>query len=447
MTRRVTTRELVFLVVLAILCVFCKADGGQFVVPPGQAARDPLRAHGAFVPKARWDKRLDVGHRDDAAGIKIVGGKVRAEKAVKELKAGGEWFKLELIGIGGHAGLRSGAASGTAAGGSIPVTSDGQGNAVYEIVPGQTLTYLVAEKVRFPNGWVFAPELKMVVQPWVTCTERPADASFTFEFAPPEGAELSWHLQRPLTQADKDRGSVRPEFIVGSYVVKVDGLKTFHLPAPVAIAADGKWIKGTFDAPVKLASGAWLLTKRFPAAWVAAAALPIRFDATFGMQTAGASSALSDLQVFSGPYACNGTVTSMSAYCYKNPAVAFTLGIYSETGALLADTGGGNTPTSAGWSASQNLDTPLVQTGSLALWFSLEPAAGGLYWYYDNEAASTGYRDWAATASPSAGVLRNPIPGYMYPTGGDYHISMKAVYTPAAAGGGAANLTGSALAP
>ena len=125
----------------------------------------------------------------------------------------------------------------------------------------------------------------------VVLRKRPASNVVTL---PIQSRGLKFYYQGPLTQAEKERGIVRPENIIGSYAVYHENKrnfeyktgKAFQIYRPKIIDANEDWVWG--DLHIDTAKGK--LTIAIDPAWLDNAAYPVIVDPEFGYMSIGSSS-------------------------------------------------------------------------------------------------------------------------------------------------------------
>jgi hypothetical protein len=215
-----------------------------------------------------------------------------------------------------------------------------------------------------------------------------------FDLDLPSDAQL--HYQPALTPEEIDERSVRPEEVVGSYAVYGRFGKFGHL-------YPGRWTDARGETcKAEIAWDGRQLRLVLPQKWTEAdsRAWPVTKNLTFGHDgtpltqyswsgnycTANGASA----NGYSAPATAN--ITGMACCCDVNPAQQFTLGVHSDNtkpNTVLADTGGGVSPTSKAWSADQTLDAPYGMTLNQKLWLAWHQANTVINHYYD---AATGYK-------------------------------------------------------
>jgi len=131
----------------------------------------------------------------------------------------------------------------------------------------------------------------------VILKEKPASNKLEFSI---ETKGLSFFYQRELTQEEKDKGTIRPDNIVGSYAVycsenKINYVggklyrtgKVGHIYRPKIIDSAGNWVWGELNIDVKKK----LLTVTIPQEFLDTAVYPVRHAAglLFGYDTIGSS--------------------------------------------------------------------------------------------------------------------------------------------------------------
>ena len=296
------------------------------------------------------------------------------------------------------------------------------------------LTIEEARELRFPDGSIFAPEFGLTVAT-LALDRRPAEPFVDFDLDLPAGVQLAY--QPAVTPAERDGNGVigpatRPAWAVGSFGAFLGGAKLGHIPRPFAVDADGNWTWGA--AEVLNLGGQLVYRKTFPAAWLAAARLPLVVDASMGYTTAGGTTSTfaANYVGLAGGYAGVGSATSVSMYCFKNPAAQVTLGIYNAAKSLQRDTAGGSTPTAAAW-VTLNLDSAAALAEGVVYWLAWNWDGTSTYYYdvvdqHDNTYIASTYVHGTLPAGPLGTMSYSSVNGQK--------ISIYATYTPTAAGGG-----------
>jgi len=259
------------------------------------------------------------------------------------------------------------------------------------------------DEVTFPDGTKWSPEFGLVQFDFTFYT-KPKSNHIVLDIDLPPKAEL--YYQPELTQEEIDEGCIRPDWVVGSYAVYLEGRKLGHFARPHATDANGNWTWGTlqWDESTKK------LTKIIPQEWLDNAAYPITIDPTFGRTTAGGTgyTQRQQYQYSYGPFTApeNGTITDVYwyGYIYRGNSGTMYYGVH--------DKGAGDYPGTL-------LGSNSVGIGGGAAWRSVSglsiPMTGGNTYYLSNTSTywtNYGYYD---SGSSGNGLWRKYKPGYASP--------------------------------
>lgn len=244
------------------------------------------------------------------------------------------------------------------------------------------------------------------------------------------------HYQAALTQQKIDERSFRSEEVVGSYAIYGRHGKLGHLYPGWWTDARGEKCKA------EIAWDSRQLRLALPQKWMQAdsRAWPVTKNLTFGHDgTPGTENSWSGNYCLANGSSANGysapataNITGMAVCCNVNPAQQITLGVYADNtkpAAVLADTGGGNTPTTKAWTADQALDAPYGMTSGQKVWLAFHQPNTIVVHYYDS---ATGYKYYYDTATYD----HRSLPAAPTTLSGNARIwGLRATYEEAAGGG------------
>ena len=360
-----------------------------------------------FIPQHKWIERTAL----DAAGRPMAWGHDFAPAEISQSR-GRPHVALKLWGLPAAIRLRG-------YNRAMPVRETAGGFAFELDNPG-TLTFEHRDSVLFPTGELWRPEFGLL-KTTLKLDAAPAWGQWVFELDLPTGTKCAY--QPALSPEEIDLRATRPDWAVGSYALFGPFGKIGHLSRPFAIDADGAWTWGS----LAVAGGA--ATVRIDDGWLARARYPVVVDPSMGYTSVGAStSAFSpNYIIVSGIGGALGLATAINLYCSAAVARATTLGLYTNDGARVADSAGGNSPVAAAW-LTQNLDSPTALTNGAFYLAGECHSVGGLTWYYD--ADTNTITGWGYAASTySAGALPNPLPALTYGSVQSYRWSVYCTYT------------------
>lgn len=235
---------------------------------------------------------------------------------------------------------------------------------------------------------------------------RPVSNVFSF---PIKTEGLEFYYQGPLTQAEIDKGALRPEEVVGSYAVyheskkggKYKAGKAFHIYRPKIIAQNGDWIWGELnigtDKTISKNEGTLRIT--IDRNWLDNAVYPVVIDPTFGYDTKGASS-ISIENVIRGSAFTEGvsgeTVDSITVYLGNTDASSAHVAkyaIYNSDSSLRGDTTVVSMPiSSVGW-YSGTFSSSINLSASTEYILSAWGDNANVVIYYDTGVADQGHSD------------------------------------------------------
>lgn len=220
-----------------------------------------------------------------------------------------------------------------------------------------------------------------------------------------ESENLEFFYQPELTQDEKNRGSYRPENVIGSYAVyhKTKGVindingnnynsgKAFHIYRPEIIDANNNRVWGELN----ISNGK--LTITIPQDFLDKAIYPVVVDPTFGYSGVGASSDNSSDWLYYGSYSPtnNGLVVSTAVYGRSTVGEGFfKTGFYTEANSLVVELHSGLFPlTTPDWVTTSNFYTgqnySVASGTSYRLTISLSTSTE--YFYYDSGSGTAHY--------------------------------------------------------
>jgi hypothetical protein len=282
--------------------------------------------------------------------------------------------------------------------------------------------------------------------------QKPSTNKFSWALTHTEGLEFAY--QPALTQAEIDKGTVRPDEVVGSYAVycgqsghlkDADGNtkvnyragKLTHIYRPLCKDAKGNETWATLNISGNK------LTITIPQKYLDNAVYPVTLDPTFGYTSVGASiGSSSNGSVYwaldANSPADGGTLTNVHVYMANMGELndAFQMGFYSDNGGVpnsrLAYESSGTTHTNCPAWQNSTPDFSYSLTASTQYWVSTHSSntfQPGYGFAYDSSGSKANrYRAADTTPPASAGT-----------TSQDYssaHFSVYATYTE---GGGASS--------
>ena len=200
-----------------------------------------------------------------------------------------------------------------------------------------------AVEIKCRDAGCFVRETKRGLEFDIALEHRPRKNTFAYDV---RGENLAFYFQPPLSEADKARGCVRPDDVVGSFAAyhptkrgynldhgpNYEAGKVFHIFRPKAIDKNGEesWAKLSFR-------GGKMVVAVDPA-FLKKAAYPVIVDPEFGYHptTPASHSTLGSDAIYGARYTATGDGTATSIAWYLAHANAsgpynFSLGLYDAS--------------------------------------------------------------------------------------------------------------------